>query len=98
MRYEVIAEDPRAARKRPDLDDDDRVCARSWWAEAPGARDGLPGGRGPDIAHEAVGRHAAGPRRDRSALRRLGKRAEVGDPLDPEAVAWGARLRGPETP
>ncbi len=35
--------------------------------------DGLPGGRGLNIAHEAVDRHAAGPLRDRVAIRWLGK-------------------------
>ena len=34
--------------------------------------DGLPGGRGLNIAHEAVDRHAAGPRAERVALRWLG--------------------------
>ena len=40
---------------------------------------GLPGGRGLNIAHEAVDRHAAGPRRDRVALRWLGKTGAVRD-------------------
>jgi acetyl-CoA synthetase len=35
--------------------------------------DGLPGGRGLNIAHEAVDRHAAGSRRDRVAIRWLSK-------------------------
>ena len=45
-------------------------------AGTPSARrlDGLPGGRGLNIAHEAVDRHAAGPRADHVALRWLGKR------------------------
>ena len=41
--------------------------------------DGLPGGRGLNIAHEAVDRHAVGPRADHLALRCLGKRGEVRD-------------------
>jgi len=43
------------------------------WAEARAALDGLPEGRGLNIAHEAVDRHAAGPRSRRVALRWLGK-------------------------
>jgi acetyl-CoA synthetase len=41
------------------------------WDEARARLDGLPGG-GLNIAHEAVDRHAAGPRADRVALRWLG--------------------------
>jgi acetyl-CoA synthetase len=43
------------------------------WEVARAELDGLPGGRGLNIAHEAVDRHAAGPRRDRVALRFLSK-------------------------
>lgn len=39
------------------------------WDDARAQLDGLPGGRGLNIAHEAVDRHAAGPRRDRVAVR-----------------------------
>ena len=38
--------------------------------------DGLPGGKGLNIAHEAVDRHASGARADQLALRCLGKRGE----------------------
>jgi acetyl-CoA synthetase len=41
------------------------------WDEARARLDGLPGG-GLNIAHEAVDRHAAGPRAERVALRWLG--------------------------
>ena len=40
----------------------------SWEAER-NRLDGLPGGRGLNIAHEAVDRHASGPLADRAALR-----------------------------
>ena len=40
---------------------------------------GLPNGRGVNIAYEAVDRHAAGPRRNKLALRWLGKDGEVRD-------------------
>jgi acetyl-CoA synthetase len=41
--------------------------------------DGLPEGRGLNLAHEAVDRHAAGPLRDHLAMRWLGSRGEVRD-------------------
>jgi acetyl-CoA synthetase len=43
------------------------------WAAARARLDGLPGGRGLNIAHEAVDRHASGPRRDRVAMRWLAR-------------------------
>ena len=41
--------------------------------------DGLPDGRGLNIAHEAVDRHALGPRADHLALRWLGRAGERRD-------------------
>jgi acetyl-CoA synthetase len=49
------------------------------WEDAARALAGLPGGRGLHIAHEAVDRHASGPRRDHVALRFLGKKGERRD-------------------
>jgi acetyl-CoA synthetase len=43
------------------------------WAQARAELDGLPEGRGLNIAHEAVDRHAAGPLRDKVAIRWLGR-------------------------
>ena len=63
----------------PNLDDYDRVRAAFTWEQARAELDGLPGGRGLNIAHEAVDRHAAGPGGDRIAIRWLGKRGEVRD-------------------
>jgi acetyl-CoA synthetase len=57
----------------PNLLDYGRIRAEFSWSEARTQLDGLPGGRGLNIAHEAVDRHAAGPRRDRVALRWLPK-------------------------
>jgi acetyl-CoA synthetase len=61
----------------PNLDDYDRVRAAFTWAAARAALHGLPAGRGLNIAHEAVDRHAAGPRADHVATRFIGKRGEV---------------------
>ncbi|MDJ0941913.1 MAG: acetate--CoA ligase [Kiloniellales bacterium] len=49
------------------------ACRSFTWAEARAALDGLPEGRGLNIAHEAVDRHAVGPQGARVALRWLGK-------------------------
>ena len=56
----------------PNLADYDSVRARFSWGDARLELDGLPGGRGLNIAHEAVDRHAAGSRRDQVAIRWLG--------------------------
>ncbi|HSO31757.1 MAG TPA: acetate--CoA ligase [Labilithrix sp.] len=52
---------------------------RFTWDEARRSLDGLPGGRGLNIAHEAVDRHASGARADRVALRCLAKDGGVRD-------------------
>ena len=49
------------------------------WAQARNRLDGLPLGRGLNIAHEAVDRHAAGPRRDTVALRCVAKDSGVSE-------------------
>ncbi len=63
----------------PNLDDYERVRATFTWAAARAELDGLPDQRGLNIAHEAVDRHAAGPRGRRVAIRWLGKRGAVRD-------------------
>jgi acetyl-CoA synthetase len=62
--------------KHPNLSDYNSVRAEFDWAKARRALDGLPDGRGLNIAHEAVDRHVLGPRADRVALRWLGKSGE----------------------
>jgi acetyl-CoA synthetase len=63
----------------PNLDDYDSVRATFTWAAARAELDGLPAQRGLNIAHEAVDRHAAGPRGRHVAIRWLGRRGEVRD-------------------
>jgi acetyl-CoA synthetase len=53
----------------PNVVDYDAAVADFSWAEARRALDGLPGGRGLNIAYEAVDRHAAGPARGKVAFR-----------------------------
>ena len=57
----------------PNLIDYEWACAHFSWVGARGELDGLPGGRGLNIAHEAIDRHAAGPLRNHSALRWLSR-------------------------
>ena len=57
----------------PNLVDYDRSRADFSWGQARAELEGLPGGRGLNIAHEAVDRHAAGVRHNRVALRWLSK-------------------------
>jgi len=63
----------------PNLQDYDQTRAAFSWDQARRELDGLPDGRGLNIAHEAVDRHAAGPRGEHLALRWLGKTGEVRD-------------------
>jgi acetyl-CoA synthetase len=63
----------------PNLVDYDLARASFSWTRARRELAGLPGGRGLNIAHEAVDRHAAGRLRDRVAIRWLGKRGETRD-------------------
>jgi acetyl-CoA synthetase len=57
----------------PNLVDYEGTMAEFSWSLARGWLDGLPNGRGLNIAHEAVTRHARGPRAHHCALRWLGK-------------------------
>lgn len=74
-------EKPRSGWKlAPNLQDYEAVrAAFSWEAAARRELDGLPGGKGLNIAHEAVDRHAASSRAGHLALRWLGKRGEARD-------------------
>jgi acetyl-CoA synthetase len=55
------------------------TCGAFTWDAARAGLDGLPGGRGLNIAHEAVDRHADGPRADRVAMRFLARDGTVTD-------------------
>jgi len=64
---------PRTRSVPPNLDDYDAARQSFDWDAARRKLDGLPDGGGLNIAHEAVVRHARGPRRDHVAIRGLGK-------------------------
>ena len=63
----------------PNLLDYDRTRAEFSWESIQREFTGLPRGRGLNIAHEAVDRHAGSPRRNHLALRWLGKQGRVLD-------------------
>ena len=54
-----------------------QTCSAFSWEDVRRELDGLPGGGGLNIAHEAVDRHAAGPLRNHPALRWLGSGGDV---------------------
>jgi acetyl-CoA synthetase len=80
-----VAADIRILRKSaapsavaPNLGDYSSVTAAFSWDAARAELQGLPGGRGLNIAHEAVDRHADGPRGSKIALRCLAKPRDAG--------------------
>jgi acetyl-CoA synthetase len=75
----AIVKDLAGFRRRPNLIDYEAARAAFDWGKARLFLDGLPGGRGLNIAHEAVDRHAGGPGAGRVALRWLGKSGERRD-------------------
>ncbi len=74
MAWAPIRKSTPSDRLRPNMADYALERARFSWVDARRALDGLPGGRGLNIAHEAVDRHAAGPRAAHVVLRCLGRR------------------------
>ncbi len=62
------------------------------WNAARAELDGLPGGRGINIAHEAIDRHAAGPHADRTAIRWLSKNGLTRDFSYAELAGLTARF------
>ncbi len=78
-RWRQITKSRRDRKVVPNLEDYETTCQAFSWAAARRELDGLPGGKGLNIAHEAIDRHAAGPRRNHLALRWLGKDGTVQD-------------------
>jgi acetyl-CoA synthetase len=64
---------PRSGVLHPNLTDYQAERRSFSWAGARGELEGLPDGRGLNIAHEAVDRHAAGHLANLTALRSLGR-------------------------
>ncbi|MEY4240157.1 MAG: hypothetical protein RL339_2758 [Pseudomonadota bacterium] len=72
-RHALIGKDPAGLKVAPNLRDYSATCAGFDWNQARGWLDGLPDGKGLNIAHEAVDRHANGPGAAKVALRWIGK-------------------------
>jgi acetyl-CoA synthetase len=68
-RWDTIEKRAISGAPAPNLRDYDRAWAEFSWEEARRRLDGLPGGRGLNIAHEAIDRHTAGLHGNRLALR-----------------------------
>ena len=79
MAFETIVKDISSLRVTPNLLDYGAACGAGFWDDARAELDGLPGGAGLNIAHEAVDRHVAGARAERLALRWLGRSGDVRD-------------------
>jgi acetyl-CoA synthetase len=79
MVWQTIVKSSKGQAVAPNLSDYPGARATFSWGGARRELDGLPGGRGLNIAHEAVDRHAFGARREHLALRWLGKKGEVRD-------------------
>ncbi|MGZ6695101.1 MAG: acetate--CoA ligase [Solirubrobacteraceae bacterium] len=73
---ERIRKHPRPGAPAPNVADWAAARAAFSWERARAQLDGLPGGRGLNIAHEAVDGHATGPRAAHPALRWRGRRGE----------------------
>ena len=69
----IITKNPAELPVEPNLLDYERECARFDWSDAEHMLDGLPGGRGLNIAYEAVDRHVAAGRGDRLAIRHIAR-------------------------
>ena len=79
MEYTPIRKSPDQFVVKPNLIDYEAVRTTFSWDDIRHELDGLPGGKGLNIAHEAIDRHANGPRRDHLAMRWLGAHDEVRD-------------------
>ncbi len=78
----------------PNLGDYDAACASFSWADARRSLDGLPHGRGLNIAHEAVDRHVAAGGGDRCAIRWLGRKGASRAITYGELAAESSRFAG----
>jgi acetyl-CoA synthetase len=76
MAWEPIRKHPLLG-SGPNLADYNRAVREFSWEAAQAQLAGLPGGRGINIAHEAVDRHAAGPRAVVTALRCIARDGHV---------------------
>jgi acetyl-CoA synthetase len=78
LEWEPIRKQARAGA-HVNMADYDQAVREFSWDRARAQLDGLPHGRGLNIAYEAVDRHAAGPRKDTVALRCVARDESVTD-------------------
>jgi acetyl-CoA synthetase len=77
--WQTIVKSRQGLAVEPNLRDYEESRRTFSWDGARRLLDGLPGGQGLNIAHEAIDRHANGPRAGHLAIRWLGKNGEVQD-------------------
>jgi acetyl-CoA synthetase len=95
LTWKPIAKPPLEAgawRVLPNLSDYARARREFSWETAAQALEGLPGGRGLNLAHEAVDRHAHSRRADHTALRFLAKTGAARDVSYAELAALSNRF------
>ena len=79
MNRTLIKKSKTAWTVQPNLLDYRQTCDRFSWEKIRSELDSLPCGKGLNIAHEAVDRHADGPHSGHLAIRWLGKDGDVQD-------------------
>ena len=77
--YPTLSKDQGTVISSPNLEEYDRVRRGFTWDDAHAELDGLPGGKGLNIAYEAVDRHADGPLAAKTAFRFLTRGGGVRD-------------------
>jgi acetyl-CoA synthetase len=77
--WKPIKKQPDSWAIHPNLVQYDETCTGFSWDEVRSELDWLPDGKGLNIAHEAIDRHADGPERNRLAMRWLGSDGTVRD-------------------
>lgn len=77
--WEAIRKPKFIGSSKPNLVDYDQERAAFDWEVIEKSLDALPGGKGINIAYEAIDRHAVSARRNQVALRWLGKKGETKD-------------------
>jgi len=79
MDWPIITKSLASYQPPPNFIDYQQTCADFSWDAVRKELDGLPDGRGLNIAYEAVDRHVDGSAAEKVALRWLGKQGEVKD-------------------
>ena len=92
MSFEPIIKDPASWRVPPNLSDYEKTRAVFDWDGIRAELEGLPDGKGLNIAHEAVDRHVVHGRGSRVALRWIGKDNVVRDLSYADVAGGSARF------